>query len=215
MRLELAILLLIGMPSVASAQNALLPTGRKPVVLQSGTRNPFGQVVTAQEPVATEAAESEEMRLRRIIALIKVGGMSGPHEKLRVLLGSLLLKSGDTLPPLIPDQREALQVTSINKDAITLTFVDKDTTVEPRLVRIPIKIAASVSKMFYGEAVESLEGVHFKAANTATAAHTATEPLQLKGVQDFIDGSKAADLRNVKERKVELMGVVRDAEESK
>jgi hypothetical protein len=39
--------------------------------------------------------------------------------------------------------------------------------------------------------------------------------MQLKGVQDFLEGSKQAELLNVTNRKFDLMGDVDDAEKSK
>jgi len=201
-----AILLLS--PQMASAQNSLLPTGRTPAVLQPNARNPFGQAVTAQEPATIEATETEETRLRRIIGFIKVGGVSGTPDKLRVLLGSLILKSGDTMPPLIEEQKERLQVKGITKDAVELSFVETDPSIDPRLVRIPIMTPPRVAHMFYGEAVENLVSIAPKPAQKALAS------VPLKGVQDFIEDSKAIDLRNVTDRKVEMMGVVKDAEQS-
>ena len=184
-----------------SAENVLLPTGRTPIILQPGTRNPFGQVVTAQEPTAIEATETEETRLRRIIGYLKVGGLSGSSDNLRILLGSLILKPGDTLPPLVKDQQEILKVKSITKEEVFLTFFDKETTAEPRLIRIPFKTASRVAQMLYGEAVESLV--------------KSTKPIQHPGVQSFIEGSNGAELLNITQRKIEMMGVPKDAEQSK
>jgi len=190
-----------------AAQNVLMPTGRVPIVLQSGVRNPFGQVATAQEPTAIEATETEESRLRRIISFLKVGGVSGSRDNRRVLLGSLILRPGDSLPPLIENQQEVLRVQSINGNSVVLSFVDKETGAEPRLFGIPIRIQTPrVTQMLYGEAVENL-GNFGKPARANV--------LQLKGVQDFIAGSKAVELLNVTDRKFDLMGGVKDAEKSK
>ena len=187
-----------------------MPTGRTPITLQPGTRNPFGQAVTAQEPTTIEATETEESRLRRIIGFIKVGGVSGTPEKRQVLLGSLILKPGDTLQPLIEGQVEVLHVKSIASDFVLLNFVEKDASVEPREVRIPIKMAPRVTQMLYGEATE-----HLLSAAPKVAHPSSIPALPLKGVQDFIEGSKQADLLNVTIRKVELMGGGKDAEPSK
>ncbi len=192
----------------AGAQNALLPQGREPTVLAPGTRNPFGQAVTAQETTVMESTETEEMRLRRILGGIKVGGVSGTPEHLRVLLGSLILKPGDTLPQLVEDQQEVIRVASISGSMVELAFVDKEAGAELRLIRIPIKTPPRVTEMLYGEALERL-------TSTGSAPPAKGGGLPLKGVQDFLEGSKQAELLNVTERKFELMGVPNDAEKPK
>lgn len=205
----LVLLALLAGVRAAPAQSALMPQGRTPIVLPPGARNPFGQLVTAQETAAVvEATETEEARLRRIIGRVKVGGVSGSADNLRVLLGALIIKQGDTLPPLIERQQEVLRVDSITKDFVSLVFVEKEAGSEGRLIRIPLKIPPRVTAMLYGEAVEKL-------ANIAKPTAAGAVPMPLKGVQDFLDGSKQAELLNVTERKFELMGDVDDAEKNK
>ena len=89
-----------------------------------------------------------------------------------------------------------------------LFFVEKDAGAEPRLVRIPVRTPPRVTQMLYGEAMENL-------VNVAKPARPNSTAIQLKGVQEFIEGSKQAELLNVTDRKVELMGVVKDAEKTK
>lgn len=207
LRLSVLLILLPGIGS-ATAQNLLMPQGRTPIVVPPGARNPFGQSVTAQEVPTVEETETEESRLRRIIGRIKVGGVSGTPERLRVLLGSLVLRPGDTLPPLIERQQEVLRVESITRDFVALTFVEKEAGTEGRLIKIPLSTPPRVTEMLYGEAVERL-------VNIAKPANANASAMQLKGVQDFLEDSRKADLLNVTDRKFELMGVVKDANQSK
>lgn len=192
----------------ASSDPSLLPDGRQRVELRPSERNPFAQQIVAQEtPSSAQEGTSEESRLRRILRAMKINGVSGAQDGKRILLGSLILKPGSTLPPILKDQFEVLRVLSVEDSSIVLTFVERDSTMEPRKIVLPFMIKPVVSQMKFGEAFEELTKV-------GPSGRIEAEPLSHPGVEDFLKGSREADLRNLADRDVQMMGVVTNAEDT-
>lgn len=196
-------------PNLCSASDStLLPDGRQKVELKPAERNPFIQQIVEETAQANpQAGTSEESHLRRIFRAIKLGGISGKTGKKQALLGSLIIKPGDILPPLLKNQFEVLRVVSVDDSAIVLGFVDKDSQASVRQIVIPFNMKPTVSRVMYGEAFEELTKVD---ANGKIDAPPLTNP----GVDDFLKGSMETDLKNVTERDVKMMGVGSNAENS-
>jgi hypothetical protein len=94
-------------------RTALVPEKREPALVTEGERNPFGLVALPPEEVEeteTIQAETEEMRLRRILGNMRVSGAGGTSGSYRVVLGSMQLKQGETVPMIFADQAEVLRV---------------------------------------------------------------------------------------------------------
>jgi len=186
-----------------AAEVTILPKDRTFTELRAGERNPFGQAAAVAEPTAMQEAETEEVHLRRVIGAIKVGGVSGSGPRARVLLGSLILKPGDTLPPLFENQQEVLMISSVSEKEVRLTFLEKDASSEPRQIVIPLRLAPQVSQLLYGEAFEKL-------ANVGPDGRPKIQEVPLKGVQDFLKASEEAGLQNITERKMDMMGELKN-----
>ncbi len=193
----------------ALSDPSLFPDGRQRVELRSSERNPFTQQIAVQAaPTVTQEGATEESKLRKIFRAMKINAVSGAEGEKRVLLGSLILKPGSTLPPIFRNQFEALRVLSIDDTAIVLAFVERDPTVEPRQIVLPFAIKPTVSQVMLGEAFEEL-------AKIGPSGRIEAPPLTHPGVNDFLAGSRAADLRNMADREVQMMGVVTNAEDAK
>ena len=179
----------------AAGDPSLYPDGRQQVELRSTERNPFAQqIAPAVVPANAQEGASEEARLRRILR--------------RALLGSLIVKPGATLPPILGNQFETLKVLSVDDTAVVLAFVERDYSVSARQIVLPFAIKPAVSKVMVGEAFEELTKV-------GPSGKISAPPLTLQGVNDLLKGSREADLRNIADRDVQMMGVTTNAENAK
>lgn len=193
----------------ASGDPSLYPDGREKVDLRPAERNPFAQqVVPEAAPANPQEGATEEARLRRILRAMKIGGVSGAPGDRRVLLGSLILKPGEILPQILNNQFEALRVLSVDDAAVVLAFVERDSAISARQIVLPYAIKPGVSQVMIGEAFEELTKV-------GPSGKIAAPPLTIQGVDDLLKGSREADLRNIADRDVQMMGVITNAENAK
>ncbi|MCK9589923.1 MAG: hypothetical protein WC076_07860 [Terrimicrobiaceae bacterium] len=200
----LLLLLLFSLPVHASSDPSLLPDGRQGVELRPSERNPFAQQIAPEvAPTTTQEGATEDSRLRRIFRAMKIGGASGKAGEKRVLLGSLIVKPGDTLPPILNNQIEMLRVLSVDDSSIVLAFVEKDPSASARQIVLGYKLKPEVSRVMFGEAFEELTKV-------GPGGKIDAPPLTIQGVNDLLKGSREADLRNMADRDVQMMGVVQD-----
>jgi len=204
-----ACLLVIPLGAHAATDPSLFPDGRQKVELRATERNPFAQQI-APEVAPTNAQEgtTEEARLRRIFRAMKVGAVSGTPGNRQVLLGPLILKPGRTLPPMLNNQFEVLRVLSVDDTSVVLAFVERDRSASARQIVLPFGIKPEVTQVMFGEAFEKLTQV-------GPSGKIEAPPLTMQGVEEFLNGSREADLRNMADREVQMMGVVRNAENSK
>ncbi len=204
-----AFLLLSPLLLRASGDPSLYPDGRQKVELRPTERNPFAQQI-APEVVQANPQEgaTEEARLRRILRAMKIGGVSGTPGDRRALLGSLILKPGDIVPQILKNQFEALRVLSVDETAVVLAFVERDSAVSARQIVLPLAIKPGVSQVMVGEAFEELTKV-------GPSGKIVAPPLTIQGVDDLLKGSREADLRNMADRDVQMMGVITNAENAK
>jgi hypothetical protein len=204
------VLLLFSASAPAASDSLVYPDGRQILEIRSNERNPFAQQIV--EPMSTAAnpqeGASEEARLRRIFRAVKVNGLSGTPGKRQILLGSLILKPGIILPPLINNQSEVLRVVSLDEDSMLLEFVEKDPSVDPRKITLPFDLKPEVTQFLYGEAVEEL-------AQIGSKGQAKMPPLASPAVDQIVKGSQDAELQNMTDRDVKWMGVVHDDQAQK
>jgi len=125
------------------------------MALRTGERNPFTQKAVQYEAISgAPEPVSEESRLRRILSAVKISGLSGGNGKFQVLLGSLIIKPGDTLPPLIGNQTERLRVTTVDSSSLTLSFIEKDPAADARQIVLRFNTRPEVKQFLSGEAAE-------------------------------------------------------------
>ncbi|TSA37389.1 MAG: hypothetical protein D4R65_00915 [Verrucomicrobiaceae bacterium] len=201
------VLLLVSASAPAASESLLYPDTRKVLDVRANERNPFAQQIT-DSPGPTQEGVSEDARLRRILRAMKIGGVSGTPGHRQLLLGSLILKPGVVLPPLISNQAEVLRVVSVDDSSITLEFVEKDPASDARKILLTFGIKPEVRQFMYGEAVEAV-----------TKAGVTAQP-ELKQAPYPDDPLARAILTNIQEAEQtrssdKLMGVLPNAEDKK
>jgi hypothetical protein len=102
----------------------LLPQTKIPVLLQEGERNPFAVKAAPAAQVVPTDQESEESRLRGLLANMQVSGFAQGENGSTVLLGPFLLRPGELVPPLLRRQTEQVQVAAIRPGLIELIFLE-------------------------------------------------------------------------------------------
>jgi hypothetical protein len=183
-------------------RTALVPEERQPETVQAGERNPFGLVALPPEEVQeTEAiqAETEEMRLRRILGNMRVTGVSGAAGSYRIVLGSMLLKQGELLPKLFADQAEVLRVSDISDREVVLSFVEKDPSIPARSIGLGYDLQPRPQSLMPGEIFSKLVPFTPKGAS-------GLQPLEVPAVQAITQGAEASGLHGLTERSFQLMG---------
>ena len=183
-------------------RSALEPDKREPAKVSEGERNPFGLVSLPPaevEETETIAAETEEMRLRRILGNMRVSGAGGTAGSRTVLLGPMRIKAGDKLPKLFADQAEILTVTALTDREITLSFEEKDAAVPPRTIGLRYDLRPRPQSLLPGELF--LEVVPFTSKGAPDL-----KPLEVPAATAIAEGAKDAGLQGLTERSFELMG---------
>lgn len=183
------------LPVLGDTDPEMMPSGRKFTELKPTERNPFSQQVEARQEAIAIETESEEARLRRIFSDLRVAGVSGSGSDKKVLLGTLILRPGKTVPNLLRDQAEVLKVSEISEESVKITFEDREKGAEPRLIVIPLRQKPMVSQLLFGETFEQMGG-----------GGGALPPLKSEQAQAVIDDAKSVDLINLTTRSVDLMG---------
>lgn len=188
-------------------RSELTPEKRDPETVAAGERNPFGFVAPAATVAATAEAESEENKLRRILAGMRVSGNSSGSGVNSALLGPILVREGETVPRLFADQAEILRVQSITDREVVIVFVDKEQGKEPRTINLPVDLSARVKSLMPGEFFGSL--VTFDGAKKVNLPPLKSEPAgslaeRLKG--------EGVQLQPLVERTVEFMGEAEPSE---
>lgn len=183
-------------------RSALEPEKREPAKIQEGERNPFGLVSLPQEE--TEEAESiqaetEEMRLRRVLGNMRISGVSGSPGSYRVVLGPMHIRQGDVLPKLFTDQAETLQVTSISNGEVILSFREKDPSIPPRTIGLSYDLRPRPTSLLPGEIFQKL--VPFTPKGVVDL-----KPLELPALKAIAGGAEDGKLQGLTERTFELMG---------
>lgn len=113
-------------PPITRPPASLLPTNRQPVIVSPEEPNPFAKRAGTRQRLQLEQAETEEIRIKNLIAEMPIGGISGEGEEFRILIGSLMVEVGDEVPALVPAQSERLIVTHLTPQVIGFAFLEQD-----------------------------------------------------------------------------------------
>ncbi|MCX7869857.1 MAG: hypothetical protein N2322_07895 [Terrimicrobiaceae bacterium] len=127
-----------------AALAALRPGNRAAVVVAPEERNPFAQKVQPVRPAQFEMLDTEESRLRAILANLPVGGVSAGGQSPAVLMGSLRLAVGQELPKLLPNQAERIRVVSVDENVVVFGFLETNGEVGDRTLVRSISLAPEV-----------------------------------------------------------------------
>lgn len=183
-------------------RSAMEPEKRAPAEVIPGERNPFGLVALPPEEVEeveTIQTETEEMRLRRILGNMRISGVSGAPGSYRVVLGSMHLKQGDTLPKLFANQAEVLRVSSITDREVVLSFAEKSSDIPPRSIGLSYDLQPRPKSLLAGELFQAL--VPFTAKGAPDL-----KPLEVPAVTAIGEGAATGELQGYIERSFKLMG---------
>lgn len=121
-----------------------LPDEKNPELLQSKERNPFVRREAKIAEVDTNR-ETEESKLRDLLGVMSITGAILGNGTVKLLLGNLILKQGQLLPPLIEGQTEHLIVNKITDKQVEIDFVESEKQIEPRKIIIPIDLQPRVT----------------------------------------------------------------------
>ena len=137
-------------------RSALEPEKRNPTEVPAGERNPFGLMSVPPPEDAKEIkieVETEEMKIRRVLGNMRVTGLAGEQGSYRVLLGTIQLSAGDTVPRLFADQGEVLRVDEITERQVLLSFVERkqQNDLPPRTIGLAVDLQPRVRSMLPGD----------------------------------------------------------------
>lgn len=183
-------------------RSAMEPEKREPAKVMEGERNPFGLVSLPPEEVEEVeaiASETEEMRIRRILANMRISGVSGSAGSYRVVLGSMHLKEGEIVPKLFADQGEVLRVQSIGEREIVLAFEEKAPGLPARTIGLGYDLTPRPQSLLSGELFKKLVPFTPKGAPDL-------KPLEVPAVKAIAEGAEKSGLQGLTERSHELMG---------
>lgn len=106
-------------------RSALEPDMRAPTEVLPGEKSSFGFVAEPEAPQAGPVkSESEEDKIRRILALMPVRGLAGQECGNRVLLGSIPLEKDDIVPRLFDNQALVLRVAEVTDRKVLLVITN-------------------------------------------------------------------------------------------
>ena len=131
----------------------ILPSQRISLRVSGNERNPFTElkkvVAATQSP---EDAESQESKIRSIFNRITVNGVRrGADGRMMALAGDLILREGDRVGQLLPQQTEVLHVEAIDERHVRLVFDEMKESGQPRLITLPVRRGVAVQARLFGQ----------------------------------------------------------------
>jgi hypothetical protein len=137
-------------PDVAAI--GMLPNQRTAQRLGANERNPFAFKPKEPAKVAVEETETQESKIRALFKLMNVSGVRrGTDGKLVALVGDLILREGEEVKQVLPEQTESLMVSRIEPKKIELTFVENKDSTQPRTIVLPIVGQTRVAERLSGQ----------------------------------------------------------------
>lgn len=169
-------------------RSALEPEKRAPVTVGEDERNPFGLLsvpAPEQEEEIKIEVETEEMKIRRVLGNMRVSGLSGQPGSYRILLGSMQLSKGDTVPRLFANQAELLRVEDITDRQLILAFIERrqQQDLPPRTIGLGIDLTPRVRSLLPGEVFTNVVAFDEKGAQ-------AMEPIPTESVDSVLEQIK-------------------------
>ena len=141
-------------PSADILSVGLTPKQKKAIPVGLDELNPFAIVVDdAVEKETYEDISAQEQKIRGVFNSMGVSGVTRSGTGYKVLIGDMILREGQTVPFVIPDQTEQLEVISITEDEMVLGWMeDRDSSRKSRRkadkgkqLTIPISRGATVT----------------------------------------------------------------------
>ena len=123
----------------------ILPEEKAPELVKPNEPSPFGGLV---DDKSKETASGEESKVGNMLRALPVVGKSSRN---CVLLGDIILRKGEVVPPVLPNQTVQLFVRDITPDEIELVWVEKKPTgLNPRTLTIATDVSPQVMQRLPG-----------------------------------------------------------------
>ena len=137
-------------PDVAAI--GMLPKQRTAQRLAANERNPFAFKPKEPAKAAVEETETQESKIRALFKLMAVSGVRrGADGRLMALVGDLILREGEEVRQVLPEQTELLMVSRIEPKKVELTFVENKDSTQPRTIVLPIAGQTRVAQKLAGQ----------------------------------------------------------------
>lgn len=163
----------------------ILPQEKTPELVKPNEQNPFGGIADERDK---QTVTGEELKVAELLRSLPVVGRS---RRGWVLMGDIILRQGEKIPPVLPNQSVELQVLNISPDAVELMWVEKKPTgLLPRTLIIPIDVTPKVSARLpgqsgkTGEAAMGIFGSLRKVVEDKIAERVAERTLRATPVED-------------------------------
>lgn len=123
----------------------ILPDEKAPELVKPNEPSPFGGLVDDKNK---ETASGEETKVGDMLRSLPVVGKSSRNT---VLLGDIILRRGELVPAIIPNQTVQLMVKDISPEKIELVWVEKKPTgLNPRVLTIMTDVSPQVLQRLPG-----------------------------------------------------------------
>jgi hypothetical protein len=147
----------------------MLPKQRTAQRLAPSERNPFAFKPKEAAKAAAEETETQESKIRAIFKAMTVSGVRrGADGELTALAGDLILRGGEEVKPVLPEQTEVLMVSKIEPKKVELTFVENKDSTQPRTIVMPIKNQPLVAQKLFAQPQGS-RNMYYPGARAAAA----------------------------------------------
>ena len=116
-------------PSADILSVGLTPKQKKALTVEPDELNPFAIIL--DEAVETETYEdisAQEQKIRGVFKSLGVSGVTKSGTGYKVLIGDMILREGQVVPFVIPDQTETLEVLSINEEEMVIGWMEEQDT---------------------------------------------------------------------------------------
>ena len=136
----------------------ILPGDKSSEKVKDDERNPFGKSESEMAGKGDKGS-NEENKIQEQLAHLHASGVAPGENGLRLLLGDMILKEGDIMPPVLKEQTLALRVGQITRQAVQLIWVEKKYVpgMPQRVVTLPIDLRPSIRYVGHGEGPKAKE----------------------------------------------------------
>lgn len=177
-----------GIVSDEVAALGMLPSQRQGIRINPQERNPFASETreTTKSPDTPEN-ESQESKIRALFRQLHVSGIRHRHHgQSLALVNDLILREGEEIDPVLPDQTERLVVSKIESSQIELIFIETKESTQPRTIILPVRHQVHVTQKLPAQPAGSTNSFYIArqkppfnsaaAAAATMAAATSTAP---------------------------------------
>ena len=177
-----------GIVSEEVAALGMLPSQRQGIRINPQERNPFASETreTTKSPDTPEN-ESQESKIRALFRQLHVSGIRHRHHgQSLALVNDLILREGEEIDPVLPDQTERLVVSKIESSQIELNFIETKESTQPRTIILPVRHQVHVTQKLPAQPAGSTNSFYIArqkppfnsaaAAAATMAAATSTAP---------------------------------------